>query len=89
VVEFDAAKRKALFAQMQQIWAEELPSIPLRFRTNPFISRKGLLNYTANTYTGGFSGPFGFASWQAYLIGWESRGAQRIYDQAKFALSIK
>ena len=89
VVEFDAKKRKALFDQMQAIWAGELPSIPLRFRTNPFISRKGLLNYTASTYTGGFSGPFGFASWQAYLIGWESRGAQRIYDQAKYAVSIK
>lgn len=89
VLEFDARKRKALFDEMQKIWVEDLPSIPLRYRTNPYVVRKGVVNLVASTYTGGYGGPFGRFNWQPHLVGWESRGAQKQLDQSKYALSIK
>jgi hypothetical protein len=47
------------------------------------------VNLVANTYTGGYSGPFGRFNWQPHLVGWESRGAQKQLDQSEYALSIK
>ncbi|WP_022798601.1 peptide ABC transporter substrate-binding protein [Thermus islandicus] len=85
VLEFDEAKRKQLFARAQEIWAEELPALPLYFRANPYVVRKGLVNYVASAY----SGSFGYPGWNAWEIGWESRGAVKKWDQAKYALSIK
>lgn len=85
VLEFDEAKRKQLFARAQEIWAEELPALPLYFRANPYVVRKGLVNYVASAYAGGF----GYPGWNAWEIGWESRGAVKKWDQAKYALSIK
>ena len=85
VIEFDDAKRKVLFAQAQEIWAKEIPALPLYFRSNPYVVRKGLTNYVAAAYSGGN----GYPGWNAWEIGWESRGAQKKYDQAKYALSIK
>lgn len=41
-VELDAAKRKVLAAQMQRIYDEELPVLPLYFRADPFILPKWL-----------------------------------------------
>jgi peptide/nickel transport system substrate-binding protein len=85
VLEFDEAKRKQLFARAQEIWAEELPALPLYFRANPYVVRKGLVNYVASAYAGGY----GYPGWNAWEIGWESRGAVKKWDQAKYALSIK
>jgi len=79
VLEFDPAKRKELFARAQEIWAEELPTLPLRFRANPLVVRTGLNNYVISTYSGGF----GYPGWNAWEIGWASRGAAKIYDQTK------
>ncbi|MEO5337782.1 MAG: peptide ABC transporter substrate-binding protein [Magnetospirillum sp. WYHS-4] len=36
-VELDRAKRKALWHRLQEIYATELPSLPLYFRADPFI----------------------------------------------------
>lgn len=80
-VEFDAAKRKQLYAQAQEIWSRELPELPLYFRSNPLVTRQGLVNYVASTY----SGAYGYPGWNAWEIGWASRGAQKRLDQAKYA----
>lgn len=85
VLEFDEARRKQLFARAQEIWAEELPALPLYFRANPYVVRQGLVNYVASAYAGGN----GYPGWNAWEIGWASRGAVKKWDQAKYALSIK
>jgi peptide/nickel transport system substrate-binding protein len=41
-VELDREKRKALWARMQQLYAEDLPALPLDFRANPYILPKWL-----------------------------------------------
>lgn len=85
VLEFDPERRKQLFWRAQEIWAEELPALPLYFRANPYVVRKGLVNYVASAYAGGF----GYPGWNAWEIGWESRGAVKKWDQAKYALSTR
>ncbi|RDI96173.1 peptide ABC transporter substrate-binding protein [Meiothermus sp. QL-1] len=79
VIEFDEARRKQLFARAQEIWAEELPALPLRFRSNYLVVRSGLVNYVASTYSGGN----GYPGWNAWEIGWASRGAVKRHDQAQ------
>ncbi len=79
VLEFDEARRKQLFARAQEIWAEELPALPLRFRSNFLVVRNGLVNYVASTYSGGN----GYPGWNAWEIGWASRGAVKRHDQAQ------
>ncbi len=44
VEELDAVKRVQLMRRQQEIWAEELPSIPLYFRMSLTTSKKGLRN---------------------------------------------
>jgi peptide/nickel transport system substrate-binding protein len=41
-VELDATKRKALFAEIQRLYSEDLPALPLYFRTDAFILPKPL-----------------------------------------------
>ena len=50
--ELDADKRKALWAEAQRLYATELPSLPLYFRSDAFILPKWLtgLNPTGNQY---------------------------------------
>jgi peptide/nickel transport system substrate-binding protein len=84
VTEFDPAKRKAIFARMQDIWADEVQSIPIYFQADPRVFRKGLLNWVSSTFASS-----GYPAIEPWLIGWEQRGARKIYDQAKYALSIK
>ena len=50
--ELDPAKRKALWAAMQRLYAIQLPSLPLYFRSNVFILPKWLsgLRPTGNQY---------------------------------------
>ncbi len=52
--EIDAAKRVALLKKQQEIWAEELPSIPLYFRLHLTTSNKKL----ANVKPAGLSGTY-------------------------------
>jgi len=85
VVEFDFAKRKALFDRMQEIWAEEVAALPLYFRADPLIVRKGLVNYVSAAYSGGNNYP----NWEPWTIGWTQRGAEKRWDQAKYALTIR
>jgi hypothetical protein len=59
--EFDPAKRKAAFARMQEIFAEEVPYIPLYWRTASYVTRKGLVNYVASTFSGGLEHRLGIA----------------------------
>jgi peptide/nickel transport system substrate-binding protein len=79
VIEFDEAKRKQLFARAQEVWADELPALPLRFRSNPIVVRTGLVNAVTSTYSGGL----GYIGWNAWEIGWASRGAVKKFDQAQ------
>ncbi len=85
MVEFDAEKRKQLWQRMQEIWAEELPAIPLYWRSNPYVIKKGLVNFISSTY----HGSFGYPTTQGWLIGWEQNGAQKIYDQADYATPVR
>ena len=60
--ELDETKRAALLKKAQEIWAEDLPSLPLYFRLETNVSRPALKNYKPR----GFSGtPFGSTTWNA------------------------
>mgnify|MGYP003700571927 FL=1 len=52
-IELDRDKRKALWVEMQRIYATELPAIPLYFRAEPYILPKWLTNVrpTGHKYT--------------------------------------
>jgi peptide/nickel transport system substrate-binding protein len=52
--ELDEAKRAALLKRAQEIWTEDLPSLPLWFRLELNVSRAGLKEYKP---TGHLSGP--------------------------------
>jgi peptide/nickel transport system substrate-binding protein len=41
-IELDKEKRKKLWGQLQRLYAEQLPAIPLYFRANSFIVPKWL-----------------------------------------------
>jgi peptide/nickel transport system substrate-binding protein len=43
--ELDPAKQKAIWADMQRIYAEQLPALPLFFRTEPHVIPKWLHGY--------------------------------------------
>ncbi|PYE54257.1 peptide ABC transporter substrate-binding protein [Deinococcus yavapaiensis] len=66
--EFDPAKRKQLFSQMQDIFADELPILPLYNRSNVITRATGLVNYT-------FSGANQYPGWNAWTLGWQQNGA--------------
>jgi len=84
LVEFDEARRREYWRQMQEIWAEELPSLPLYWRAEPLVVKKGLVNYAASASFGGL----GYPSTTAWLIGWSQNGAQQVYDQSRYAASV-
>lgn len=67
-IEFDSRQRIKLFDKMQQVWIEDLPVLPLYYRMSNYIRSVGLVNYD---YTNKSS----LNSWNAYKIGWKSRGA--------------
>lgn len=73
---FNAASRKQQFAQMQNIWAANLPSLPLYFRSNPYTRVNGLVNYDFSAYTL-------YPSWDAYRIGWSTKGAVEAHKQGQ------
>ncbi|MDX2004616.1 MAG: peptide ABC transporter substrate-binding protein [Meiothermus sp.] len=79
VTEFDAARRKQIFAQMQDIWANEVAMIPLYFQSDARIFKTGLTNWVSSTFANS-----GAPNIEPWLIGWSQRGAQKVYDQAKY-----
>ncbi|WP_407569134.1 peptide ABC transporter substrate-binding protein [Deinococcus altitudinis] len=72
--EFDLAQRVKLFDRMQSLWAEDVPSLPLYFRVNVYTKVPALLNYTFSAYSL-------YPSWDAFEIGWASKGAAETYTQ--------
>ena len=80
VLEFDPEAARELFGQMQEIWAREVPVIPLFAHSSPFVVQKGLLNFVSSTYVNGY----GYAPAQPWLVGWESKGVQKLFDQSKY-----
>ena len=71
---FDEASRKAQFAEMQKIWAEEVPALPLYFRSNPYAQQKDLVNYD-------FSAITQYPTWDAFRLGWGESGAASAHTQ--------
>ena len=84
-LEFDQDAAADIFAQMQQVWSDELPTLPLYFRSTPLVTSTGLVNYVANTYVNGF----GYPPAEPWLVGWEENGAEQVYDQADYALTLE
>lgn len=84
VLEFDVNRRKQLFARMQEIWASEVAMIPLYFVADARVFRVGLLNFTSSTFASS-----AFPTIEPWLIGWQSRGAQKVYDQARYGQPIR
>ena len=84
VVEFDLNRRKQLFARMQEIWASEVAMIPMYFQSDARVFRVGLLNYVSSTFANS-----AYPTIEPWLIGWQSRGAQKVYDQAKYGQPIR
>lgn len=66
--EFDEKRRVTLFSRMQDIYADELPILPLYNRANVITKATGLVNYT-------FSGASLYPSWNAVSLGWSQNGA--------------
>lgn len=84
VLEFDINRRKQLFARMQEIWANEVPMIPLYFVSAARVHKVGLLNYVSSTLANS-----AHPTIEPWLIGWQSKGAQKVYDQAKYGQPIR
>lgn len=72
--EFNLPDRIKLFDRMQAIWNSEVPALPLYYRVNVYTKVPNLLNYTFSAYTL-------YPSWNAYRIGWATRGAVEEYKQ--------
>jgi peptide/nickel transport system substrate-binding protein len=80
LLEFDPGKDKDIFRQMQETWSLEVPAIALYSYVHPFAVRSGLSNFVSSTYVNGY----GYVPAQPWLVGWESLGAQKVFDQGKY-----
>jgi len=67
--EFDAAKRVPILVEMQKIYNDELPTVPLYERSETVTKMAGLVNYTKGTPVA--RGQF----WNAWEWGWQQNGA--------------
>ena len=67
--EFDVVKRAEIVKQMQQIYNEELPTVPLYDRVETVAKATGLLNFTKGTAAARTQ------FWNAWEWGWEQNGA--------------
>jgi peptide/nickel transport system substrate-binding protein len=67
--EFDLAKRSAIVMQMQQLYNEELPTVPLYDRSEVVTTVTGLVNYVKGTAAARTQ------FWNAWEWGWEQNGA--------------
>jgi peptide/nickel transport system substrate-binding protein len=70
--------------QMQELYAEGLPALPLIFRANPIVTRVGLVNFVSSTFNNGY----GYPPTEPWRVGWATRGAEKVYDQADFGFSL-
>ena len=80
VLDFDSDSAAQKFARMQELVANEAAFIPLYIRVHPYVVRYGLVNYVGSTYSAGR----GFAPIEPWLVGWESQGAEKVFDQSKY-----
>jgi peptide/nickel transport system substrate-binding protein len=83
VRELDFEVARPIYQEMQRIFAEEVISLPLFYRTTPYVVANGLVNYVTSTFNNGF----GYPPTQPQFVGWEQRGAEQMFDQADYALS--
>jgi len=67
--EFDLAKRSAIVKQMQQLYNEELPTVPLYDRSETVIKMDGLVNYSKGTAAARTQ------FWNSWMWGWVQNGA--------------
>ena len=67
--EFDLAKRSAIVVLMQQLYNEELPTVPLYDRSEVVTKMTGLVNYVKGTAAARTQ------FWNAWEWGWEQNGA--------------
>jgi peptide/nickel transport system substrate-binding protein len=62
-IELDRGKRKVLWAKYQRLFAEELPILPLYFRTTPFVVPKWLHGVVPTGHK--FSTTYWVENWRA------------------------
>ena len=67
--EFDLAKRAEIVKEMQVIYNEELPTIPLYHQVSNVVSAAGLVNYVKKTPL------VRLQVWNCWEWGWEQNGA--------------
>jgi len=67
--EFDLAKRSAIVVLMQQLYNEELPTVPLYDRSEVVTKMTGLVNYSKGTAAARTQ------FWNPWEWGWEQNGA--------------
>ncbi|MDQ3398896.1 MAG: ABC transporter substrate-binding protein, partial [Deinococcota bacterium] len=82
VREFDIDAAAPIYRELQEVYANTLPAIPLFFRSTPIVTRIGLANFVTNTYANGF----GYPPVEPWLVGWEQNGIEPVYNQADYAL---
>jgi len=70
--EFDVDERAAIVQQMQQIYNEELPTVPLYDRSEVVVKARGLENFVKGTAAARTQ------FWNAWEWGWEQNGATAI-----------
>jgi len=69
LMEFDVVKRSAIVREMQQLYNEELPTVPLYDRVEIVAKATGLLNYGKGTAAARSQ------FWNAWEWGWQQNGA--------------
>ena len=70
--EFDLAARSAIVVLMQQLYNEELPTVPLYDRSEVVTKMVGLVNYVKGTAAARTQ------FWNAWEWGWEQNGAEAV-----------
>jgi peptide/nickel transport system substrate-binding protein len=81
VAELDLAKSLPIYQEMQVVFAEDLLAIPLIFRSTPYVTSFGLVNYVTSTFGNGN----GYPPTRPALVGWTANGAEKLFDQADYA----
>jgi peptide/nickel transport system substrate-binding protein len=85
VREFDLEAATPIYQELQDMYAQDLPALPLIFRSNAMVTRTGLVNFVTNTYANGF----GYPPVEPWLVGWDNRDVEQVYDQTDYALALE
>ncbi len=85
VREFDLETAIPIYQEMQRIFGEELPALPLLNRSNPLVTAQGLVNFVASTFNNGY----GYPPARPELVGWAQNGAEAVFDQADYAIAFE